>query len=149
MAHTREEYLDVCKVCTKRSFDMKKGLICSLTKEHANYNESDCPDFDYDSVAADKKAVSDALRKADEENSATFGLAQFGIKNQIVAGLIISGLSLTWLIIGLSYGWIFYYPIIILIIGIVVMIRGFIVEGKKLKAKKEEPSNDILDDKLI
>ena len=146
---TRQAYLDDCKVCTNRSFDMKKGLICSLTKEHAAYEEPECSNFNFDQVAADKKAVSDALRKEDAENSATLGLAKFGIKNQIVAGILIITVALSWLIIGISNNLIFYYPIILLIAGLVVTIRGLITENKKVKAKKDNSSSEILDDRFI
>lgn len=148
MALSREEYLETCKICYKRSFDMKKGLTCSLTKAHANYETDSCPDFVLDATAAEKKAASDAIRKSEEANAATFGLAAFGIKNQIIAGIVIITAALTWLVIGLTYNWLFYYPIIMLFAGLILMIRGFITTSKKMKAKHPETSSDILDDKI-
>ncbi|MFT5819489.1 MAG: hypothetical protein ACI8ZM_000713 [Crocinitomix sp.] len=148
MSKTREEYVNICKVCTNRGFDMNKGQICRITKEHAAYLEPECPDFDLDAVAADKKAVADALRKEDDAHNSTLGLSKFGINNQMIAGIIVIILSLTWLIWGLYNNLIFFYPIIILIIGIVFTIRGAILESKKIKAKKDTTSSEVLDDSL-
>jgi hypothetical protein len=41
---TREEHLKFCAVCTKRSFNPKIGIVCSLTQEVANF-ENSCPDY--------------------------------------------------------------------------------------------------------
>lgn len=35
---TREERLQYCKVCNHQQFDLKKGLICGLTNERAEFN---------------------------------------------------------------------------------------------------------------
>lgn len=47
---TREERLKFCEQCTKRKFDMKMGLVCSLTGEQATF-EGTCPDYDEDAEA--------------------------------------------------------------------------------------------------
>lgn len=44
---TREEQLVHCKKCTKRKMDFQQGLVCSLTNEHANF-ENECPNFIFD-----------------------------------------------------------------------------------------------------
>jgi len=41
---TREEHLRFCKVCENKSFDSKKGIICNLTGETADF-EIDCENF--------------------------------------------------------------------------------------------------------
>jgi len=46
---TREEHLAFCKKCTNREMDLKQGLICSLTKEKANFI-NDCRDYNLDST---------------------------------------------------------------------------------------------------
>ncbi|WP_075591167.1 hypothetical protein [Labilibacter marinus] len=44
---TNQERLLFCKRCTKREMDLKTGLICSITKEKANF-EDQCADFNED-----------------------------------------------------------------------------------------------------
>lgn len=41
---TREEHLEFCLLCTKKSFSPKHGVICSFTNEVAKF-ENNCPDF--------------------------------------------------------------------------------------------------------
>ncbi|MDQ2177363.1 hypothetical protein [Marinifilum sp. D714] len=44
---TREEQLVLCKQCTNRKMDLQQGLVCTLTNEHANF-ENECPNFSSD-----------------------------------------------------------------------------------------------------
>jgi hypothetical protein len=44
---TRAEQLVFCKNCTNRIMDVKQGLICNLTGERANFQDT-CPDFQRD-----------------------------------------------------------------------------------------------------
>ena len=44
---TREEYLNFCKKCTNREMDLKQGLVCTLTKEKANFIDQ-CADYQLD-----------------------------------------------------------------------------------------------------
>jgi hypothetical protein len=44
---TRAEQLVFCKKCTNRIMDVKQGLICNLTGERANFQDT-CPDFQRD-----------------------------------------------------------------------------------------------------
>lgn len=46
---TREEHLSYCKTCVNRKMNIKKGLVCSLTNEIANFVET-CKDFKEDSI---------------------------------------------------------------------------------------------------
>lgn len=39
--------LKFCKVCKNREVDLKRGMICKLTGEYADFSES-CPNYDYD-----------------------------------------------------------------------------------------------------
>lgn len=149
MPLTREEYLEFCQICTKRSFNMNKGMICSLTQEHAAYDEDNCPDFELDELAQEKKAVQDKIRQAEILESQTFGMAKFGIKNQVAAGIVIIALAVIWLLVGLSFNWIFYYPFFLIIAGVVVLIQGLNEESKKARKKKINTSSDIIDDEII
>ena len=44
----RKTRLKYCKVCVKQSFDVEKGIICSLTEKQAEF-ENDCENFKEDS----------------------------------------------------------------------------------------------------
>ena len=44
---TRDEMLKFCKVCRNREVDLKRGMICKLTGEYADFSES-YPNYDYD-----------------------------------------------------------------------------------------------------
>ena len=44
---TREEHLSFCKKCNNREMDLKQGLVCTLTKEKANFIDQ-CADYDAD-----------------------------------------------------------------------------------------------------
>lgn len=40
MKLTREQHLELCKQCTQRKFDLDKGIICSLTGEIADFEDT-------------------------------------------------------------------------------------------------------------
>ncbi len=143
----RSQYVAICQTCTNRGFDITKGVICRLTDEHAAFEGNECPNYALDEVARDKKAIADQLKKADEERQSTFGLSNFGIKSQTVAGLIISALCIIWLAVGLAYGYLFFYPILIGIVAIFLTAKGISNTIKKRK-KEHRDANDILDDMI-
>ncbi len=49
---TRDEQLAFCNKCTNRKMDLQKGMICSITNEKADFEES-CKDFERDETVAD------------------------------------------------------------------------------------------------
>jgi hypothetical protein len=73
---TRNEQLQFCKKCTNRKMDFQ-GLICSLTGEKANFEET-CPDFKIDAAEetrleerAHPNATSEAGKSADKPGVGT------------------------------------------------------------------------------
>lgn len=44
---TREEMLKFCKICKNREMDFRKGLVCKLTGEYADFSNR-CANYDYD-----------------------------------------------------------------------------------------------------
>lgn len=46
---TREEHLEYCKICLNRKMNYQKGLICSLTDEIADFEET-CVNFKEDPI---------------------------------------------------------------------------------------------------
>lgn len=62
---TREERLKFCKVCTNRKFDVKTGLICSLTGKIADFDET-CPNFSQDERENEKQTTDELLKQKAE-----------------------------------------------------------------------------------
>lgn len=44
----REDYIEICSVCSNRAFNPKSGIICGITNEPANF-KGNCPDYEEDS----------------------------------------------------------------------------------------------------
>jgi hypothetical protein len=44
----------------------------------------------------------------------------------VLGGLAMMGISIVWLVAGLFFGWLFYKPLILLVIGLVTFIKGLI-----------------------
>ncbi len=144
---TREEHLAYCKICLNRKFDPGQGLICALTDRKADF-DSQCDDFKTDDIAVDNEIIFAESRKQKVGDDFTFGLNKFGIRNGIVAGILLLCAGLAWLIGGLSYGILFYYSFILIVFGIIAIIIGLINVLKRQKVKRDnnlEEFSDILD----
>lgn len=51
---TREDYVEVCKLCTNRKMDIQEGILCKITDDKANF-VNECQHFTKDeSVIVDK-----------------------------------------------------------------------------------------------
>jgi hypothetical protein len=48
--------IELCKKCKKRKFDLKQGLVCSLTSEKPNFVDS-CPEYYRDETIKEYKGV--------------------------------------------------------------------------------------------
>lgn len=66
-----EQTIQLCKSCTARKLDFKRGLLCSLTNEKPNYNNH-CTSYNEDSEALQKlttKAKEENLDKAEKKKA--------------------------------------------------------------------------------
>ncbi len=99
---TRQEHLKFCKVCTKQKFDAKKGIICGLTSEIANF-EGNCENFVKDqelSIKEEQKAeesrlkerVSQGKRFANYLLDTIFALI-FGVIMGFILGIVLALIS--------------------------------------------------------
>ena len=147
---TRKEQLEFCKFCLNRKFSPQDGIICKLTGEKANFIDN-CKDYTQDDIAIHREKIfqeENHLRQYPKDF--TFGLDKVGIKNGIVAGTILITLGLVWLIVGWQVGFIFWYPFIMILMGVISLINGIVnsVIRKKLDndIKKASSSDDVLDD---
>ena len=140
---TREEYLSFCKVCKKRAFNREKGIVCSLTDDHAAFEGDSCPDQEIDQAQVhhlERKAEVD--RQIEEGEDFSF----MGIEDPLTAGILASVVAIAWFIGGLAAGRIFFYPPVLLILGLIAVNKGVKhrAQEKRLRKFKEENS-EILD----
>lgn len=141
----RADRLQFCRTCVKRGFNPEKGVVCSLTGEYADF-DGECSDYELDNrvLRAEMEKKRRELEEALQNN--TGGLASFGIKNGIAAGIILLTLGFGWFIGGLFADTIFFYPFILIIAGLVALGKGITTEKKKAAAKRKfEQGKDLLD----
>ena len=147
---TRTEQLEFCKICLNRTFSKDKGLICKLTNEKADFVNK-CLSFSKDEVAYQNQKLFDAKREQSKiPKDYVFGLEKYGVKNGIVAGVILLIIGFGWLLLGLKYDLVFWYPLILIIVGTFVLIGGIVnyIIRQKLKYQKQiklKENNQILD----
>lgn len=120
----RSHHLNFCKKCKNRSFDLKKGILCSLTNDYANFF-NDCPSFIEDTDAAAKLELEEKLKIEREQSEESLGLSSFGIKNGITAGMVLIAFGFCWILFGIMYlDRIFFFPFVLIILGIIVWAKG-------------------------
>ena len=156
---SREEYVAVCETCIKREFNSKKGIVCSLTKEHADFEDT-CLNFEEDPLAIDRKKRMEKhkdqmlTRQLSRENfvptlNKNRKRGPFAVERNMMNGSAGTGIlmiigGLVWLFLGLQSDYIFYYPIFLVIGGVIVLIKSGI---KKAQEIQRPDTSDILDDK--
>lgn len=116
--------LQFCEKCSLRSFSIKKGLICSITNEPADFDEK-CSNYIVD-LRAEKEVIERNLDQAKrQQHKDTMGLSKYGIKNGIVAGCVLLITALVWLALGIALlERIFYFPFVMIVLGIIAIERG-------------------------
>lgn len=137
----RKNQLEFCNVCQNRSFDMKKGIICSLTGEKATFS-IDCEDYKEDEKAILKRKAEIERRKSEEEFSKTAGLSSIGIKNGFVTGFI-----LIVLFIGFNLATIVFFDRIFFISFtlLILCIISITWQVSKNRNKKDIKEDEVLD----
>jgi len=143
---TREERLEFCRTCTKKGFDPKKGIVCSLTGDWATFNPT-CPDYQRDEEAYAQRQEELARIHEEELSEGTLGMSKLGIKSKIGAGIVLMIGGIVWLVAGALYmDRIFFYPIFMIGGGVFVFFKGMSDKNKARKRRKrKEMSRDILD----
>lgn len=135
---TREERLQYCRICENRKMNAKIGLVCKLTDEHANFEDT-CKDFIIDEeekrrnlfvelAASGREDVGDSLDWKKNKTNGTLIL---------FAGIFLTVLSHA--IMDFSKVFILFYGAIIY--GIRQYYKG--VEQEKIMKKQQE-----FDDKI-
>lgn len=141
MAHSRDYYVSVCQTCSKSNFDRKKGLVCSLTNEHAAF-EKDCADYTAEEKAV-KRQEAHVRRKIEEVESSS-GI--FGGKAGIIGGIALVILGVLWFVLGIALiDRIFFYPFFLIVAGIISVNNG--ANKRHTTIKREQ--YDTLDDEIF
>lgn len=142
MAHSRDYYVSICQTCSKSFFDRKKGIICSLTNEHAAF-EKDCTDYDGEEKAIKRQEANERRKKEELEEEAGI----FGGKAGIFGGIALVTLAVIVFVVGLAFmDRIFFYPIFLLVGGIISLSKGV---SKREAAKKRERYDTLDGDEII
>ncbi|NOQ70793.1 MAG: hypothetical protein GQ574_02260 [Crocinitomix sp.] len=123
MAKTREEYVEICKVCTNRDFNMKTGVICSLTNQHPDYSTAECPSFILDESAEVEQKNVEFKKVQDHRGSIIAGILSISI------GVVII------LVTSLAFGVIMAWPFAFIVGGIILLV--------KTKTPKRKHNNDL------
>jgi hypothetical protein len=120
---TLDERLQFCKVCNNRKMDFNAGMLCKLTNSKPDFEEK-CPSFDMDSVAA-KEYLSrkEALAQSEQEGG-FFAAEKKGFSMGMLGGLLMMAIAAVWFFVGMAAGYIYFYPPILFVMGIVALIKG-------------------------
>jgi hypothetical protein len=133
MIMTLEERLKYCRICENRSFNPSTGLVCVLTNEKPAF-EAQCPDIKIDQNEADRLIQLEKAAVEEEESSGHFSAEKKAIKMGALGGLLMIAIAFIWFIAGWINGYIFFYPPILLVVGIYALIRGLM---NKPRIRKE------------
>lgn len=143
----REHQLSFCRKCSKQSFSLKNGIVCSLTDLPATFLDS-CSDYEQDKEATAKEANRQEQRKSLATSEETMGLNRIGIKSGVTAGLILIFAGLLWFLIGVfALDRLFLYPFVLIVLGIIAMVRGSKNSGNS-KARKKAVRDTLDSDEL-
>lgn len=142
---TREEYVAVCEKCTNRKPSMQ-GLLCKLSDEKAAFEET-CPDYKLD---PQEELFLDKQRKdaARIDYGGSIVQDEVSIVNSgIIGGSLAIVAAIVWFFGALIYlDRIFFYPPILLVVGIVALVRG--IQAQNEKKRKNAHEKDVLDSEL-
>ncbi|MCW5909728.1 MAG: hypothetical protein KIT62_01580 [Cyclobacteriaceae bacterium] len=120
---TIDEQLKYCRICDNRKMNPAFGLVCGLTNEKPAF-EINCPDFKIDQGEADRLIQLEHDVKEEEESTGMFAPEKKAIKMGVWGGIIMIAVALIWFIAGWINGYIYFYPPILLGIGVYAIIKG-------------------------
>jgi hypothetical protein len=133
--HTRQDSLDICKTCKKRSFDMKTGIICSITNEQRLFvTENECPDYQQDTLV-----IGNDKHKTVKQ------------RKEVLTFLIIGGISTVIGVLAsvvlLMADRVSIWLMGLILIGISLLVHGY-NKDKKLNPSVKKGDTDILDEEI-
>ena len=123
------ERLRFCKVCSHRKMDIQAGIYCGKPRQKSAF-EGKCESFSGNQQELKKEKVRQIARQQhDQKESSYFAPEQKGMKKGVLAGLVMILIAVVWFFGGLAVDRIFFYPPVLLIIGIVAVVKRAAAEG--------------------
>jgi hypothetical protein len=114
--------------------DIQTGIYCGLDGQKPVF-EGKCVSFFEDQKELKKeKARQIARQQHEQKENIYFAPEQKAMKKGVLGGLILILIAVVWFFGGLAIDRIFYYPPVLLIIGIVAIIKGAL-EGNLAREK--------------
>lgn len=121
---------------------MAEGIVCGLTSLKPSFEEN-CISFNLDQEEKEKVEEAKRLTEEAQLKDDTMGLSSFGVKSMSLAGWIVISISIIWFLGGFLFlSSIFFYPIILLVLGIITVVKG---NRKRNKSIPKHHKKDILD----
>ena len=133
----RAHHLQFCKQCKLRNFDRSKGIVCSLTREHADFFDT-CESYEVDEIEA-----KNIKRKKEEEILDKVPISGKKTNMGIIGGILAIVGAVVWFFAGLAANRIFFYPFLLVVYGVISIVNGINTRNKAAKQKYYE---DVLDD---
>ena len=149
MKLSRSEYVAICQQCTKSAFDKKKGVICSLTNEHADF-EDECKDFSPDQKSIKRAQRVDAYMNDTDRDS--FDSVDSVNRSTLKSGVAFMAIGYPLLVIGSSIGLVMLLSIALVIVGkifVIIAIVGKLNDDKKRGISNKKPTGDFHSDDEI
>ncbi len=117
-------YNQFCKRCKYYTSNLQTGVLCGVTNAKPNFVDS-CHQFILD-PNRDKKVDQELkrLENLKSEDDDFFAVEKKGIKKGALGGIIMIVIAIVWFGVGYAAGYIFYYPPILLLIGVYSLIKG-------------------------
>lgn len=127
--------IEQCLTCNNKFFRRDKGVVCGLTKEKPGFIGK-CKDYSGNEELIEARRLHLETLKNTEESESTGGLNGLGVKDPVMAGIILTVLFFILNIILLSYNRISFWLIALLIFGVVVLVKGIITKRKNIAKRK-------------
>lgn len=103
--------------------DQATGIICGLTGAKPEF-ENECPDFQADQEQIDYYKNRKEAEEQEDDAGGFFEPEKKGLQKGALGGLAMMAIALVWFVLGWQAGYIYYYPPILFIIGLVGLIKG-------------------------
>ena len=120
---TLDQQLNYCRVCENRKMNPAIGLVCGLTNAKPAFDPT-CPHIRVDQKEADRLIALEKAAVQEEEAIGAFTSEKRVFGKGVWGGIAMIAVAVIWFFAGLAAGYIYFYPPILLIAGIVALVKG-------------------------
>src|SRR5688500_5248891 len=120
---TLDQQLNYCRVCENRRMNPAIGLVCGLTNAKPTFDPT-CPDIKVDQREADRLIALERAAVQEEEATGAFATEKRMVGKVVLGGIAMIAVAVIWFFAGLAAGYIYFYPPILLVAGIIALVRG-------------------------